>query len=149
MSAEYFDAARTALLAGRTFSWHDDKNVPRVAVINREFARKIFGSVTNAMGGYYKMPDGMRTQVGGIVEDGKYTTLTEDPQPAMFLPMLQSPPARETWLVVRSNRDPQELAPAIRSTLRKLDEGLPFSIQTCRKQLRHPLFTSPMAPLSL
>ncbi len=149
ISPEYFDAARTALLAGRTFSWHDDKNVPRVAVINREFARKIFGSVTNAMGGYYKMPDGMRTQVVGIVEDGKYTTLTEDPQPAMFLPMLQSPPARETWLVVRSNRDPQELAPAIRSTLRKLDEGLPFYIQTWRKELDNAMFASRMATLSL
>jgi ABC-type antimicrobial peptide transport system permease subunit len=37
-----------------------------------EFARKIFGSVTNAMGRYYKMEDGTRIQVVGIVEDGKY-----------------------------------------------------------------------------
>ncbi len=54
ISPEYFDAARTTLLAGRTFTWHDDKNAPRVAVVNREFASKIFGSATNAMGGYYK-----------------------------------------------------------------------------------------------
>jgi hypothetical protein len=39
------------------------------------------------MGRYYKMPDGTRIQVVGIVEDGKYGSLTEDPQPAMFLPI--------------------------------------------------------------
>ena len=48
VSPDYFEAAGTALLAGRTFSWHDDKNAPRVAVVNQEFAHKIFGSVTNA-----------------------------------------------------------------------------------------------------
>ncbi len=40
ISPEYLRAAGTALLAGRDFTWHDDKNAPRVAVINREFARK-------------------------------------------------------------------------------------------------------------
>ena len=97
-----------------------------MAVINQEFARKIFGSVTSAMGGYYKVPDGTRIQVVGIAEDGKYESLTEDPQPALFLPILQWP-ASPTWLVVRSNRDPQQLRPAIRNTLRDLNARLPFS----------------------
>jgi len=43
------------LVAGRAFSRHDDKTSPRVAVINQMFARKIFGSVTKALGGYYKI----------------------------------------------------------------------------------------------
>src|SRR5262249_46369580 len=90
ISPEYFQASGTALLAGRALSWHDDKGLPLVAVVNREFARKIFGSVTNAEGGYYKRQDGTRIQVAGIVEDGKYMNLTEDQQPAMFLPILQS-----------------------------------------------------------
>ena len=32
----------------RAFTWHDDQNAPCVAVINREFARKILGSETGA-----------------------------------------------------------------------------------------------------
>jgi hypothetical protein len=40
ISPVYFHAAGTALLSGRAFTWHDDKNAPRVAVVNREFARK-------------------------------------------------------------------------------------------------------------
>jgi hypothetical protein len=63
---------------------------------------------TTGMGGYYKMPDGTRIQVVGIAEDEKYTGITKDPLPVMFLSILQSPSSR-TWLVVRSNRDPQQL----------------------------------------
>src|SRR5262249_22256530 len=39
ISPDYFRADGTALLSGRTFTWHDDQNAPRVAVINQEFAR--------------------------------------------------------------------------------------------------------------
>ena len=127
ISPDYFHAAGTALLAGRTFSWHDDKNAPRVAVINQQFARKIFGSVTNAIGRNYKMADGTGVQVVGIVEDGKYLNLAEEPQPAMFLPFLQTP-SSVTCLVVRSDRDPQQLAAAMKATLQDLDAGLPFTI---------------------
>jgi ABC-type antimicrobial peptide transport system permease subunit len=148
ISPEYFHTAGTALLAGRSFSRHDDKGLPRVAVVNREFARKVFGSVTNALGGYIKRRDGARIQVVGIVEDGKYGYLTEDPQPAMFLPILQSP-SSDTWLVVRSNRDPQQLAAAMRNTLRGLDRGLPLYIQTWNKELDLALFGSLMATVSL
>jgi predicted permease len=148
ISPEYFDAARTTLLAGRSFTWHDDKNSPRVAVVNREFARKIFVSVSKALAGYYKMPDGSRIQVVGVVEDGKYGSLAEDPQPAMFLPVLQSP-SSQTTLAVRSNRDQQQLVAAIRSKVRDLDAGLPFTIRTWNQELESALFPSRMATLAL
>ena len=43
VSPEYLRAEGTSLLSGRDFTWHDDMNSPRVAVVNREFARRIFG----------------------------------------------------------------------------------------------------------
>jgi predicted permease len=148
MSPEYFHAAGTALLAGRTFTWHDDKDAPRVAVVNQELARKLFGSRTAGIGRSYKMQNGMRVQVVGIVENGKYRYLTEDAQPAMFLPMLQSPSSASS-LVVRSNYDPQQLAAAIRNTLRDVDSGLPSYIETWNEQLDLALFPSRVATLSL
>lgn len=102
ISPEYFDAARTTLLAGRVLSWHDDKNAPRVSLVNRKFANRIFGSVTSAVGGYYKRLEGTRIQVVGVVENGKYGSLTEDLQPAIYLPFMQQTPINETMLVVRS-----------------------------------------------
>src|SRR6516162_4998289 len=148
ISPEYFRAAGTTLLTGRTFTWHDDRNAPRVAIINREFARRIFRSVTNAISRHYKMPDGTCIEVVGVVEDGKYKTLTEDPQPAMFFPILQSP-SSATWLVVRSNRDPRQLATAVRGTLRGLDSGLPFHLTTWNRDLDRALFPAHVATAAL
>jgi len=148
ISPGYFHAAVTALLSGRTITWHDDKDAPRVAVINQEFAHKVFGSVSNAIGKYFKRQDGTRIQVVGIVEDGKYNNLTEAQQPAMFLPMLQSA-SSQTFLVVRSDRDPGQLIAAIRSTVRGLDAGLPLYIEPWNKQMYNVLFPSHVAAMAL
>ena len=148
ISPEYIDAATTGLLAGRTFTWHDGGNSPRVAIVNREFARKMYGTVTNAIGGYYKMPDGARVQIVGVVEDGKYASLAENPQLAMFLPILQFP-ASQAVFVVRYNGDPQQLTAAIKSTMRDLDAGLPITIQTWSKELESALFAPRVATVSL
>src|SRR2546423_670874 len=62
ISPDYFRADGTTLLSGMAFSWHDDGNAPRLALINPAFARKIFGSVSKALGGYYKSREGARIQ---------------------------------------------------------------------------------------
>ena len=148
ISPEYFHAAGTSLLAGRGISWQDDEHSPRVAIVNALFARRIFGSVNNALGRYYKTEDGARVQVVGIAEDGKYYQLTEDPKPAMFLPFLQSPTGMTT-LLVRSERDPQQLAGAIRNKLRGIDDSLPMFIQTWTQGLDIALFTPRVATVAL
>jgi len=148
VSPGYFAAAGTGLLAGRSFAWSDDKNAPAVAVVNREFANRMFGSVTRAVGRNLKLQDGARAQVVGVVEDGKYLNLTEDAAPAMFLPFLRSPSAA-AYLVVRSRRDPQQLATAMRATLRDLDAGLPVDIQTWTILLNGVLLPSWLATLAL
>jgi len=148
VSPGYFRAAGTAMLSGRDFMWHDDKNGPRVAVINQEFARKLFGSVESAIGRYFKLPDGMRVQVVGVAQDGKYQTITEGPQAAMFFSILQSS-SSGTTLLVRSNLDPGQLGVIMRSKLRDLDSGLPSLIQTWNKGLGVALFVPRMATISL
>jgi predicted permease len=149
ISPEYLRAAGTPVLAGRNLTSHDDKNAPRVAMVNRVFASRIFGSTANVLDRYYKMDDGTRVQVVGIVDDGKYSpNITEEPRPAMFLPVLQSP-STEAWLVVRSSGNPQQLGTAIRTKLRDLDSGLPSFIQTWNAAMDAALFASRMAAVSL
>ena len=149
ISPEYLQAAETPMMAGRNLTWHDDKDAPRVAVVNREFARRVFGTENSALGGYFKRRDGTRIQVVGIVQDGKYTAnLAETPQCALFLPILQSP-ANDAWLVVRSTRDSQQLGAAIRAKLRQIDPGLPSFIQTWENEMSGALFASRMAAMSL
>jgi predicted permease len=148
VSPGYFEAAGTSLLAGRSLSWQDDKNAPAVAVINQNFADRIFGSVANAVGRNYKLQDGTHVQVVGVAENGKYMSLTEDQEPAMFLPFLQSPMS-DAYLVVRSKRDPQQLASAIRSKIRELDAGLPVDTETWSNLLNVVLFPSRIATMAL
>jgi ABC-type antimicrobial peptide transport system permease subunit len=100
------------------------------------------------MGRFYKIKDGTRIQIVGIAEDGKYASLTEDPQPVMFLPILQSP-SRTTQLVVRSPRDPQLLAASIRGALRQLDAGLPVLIEPRDGPMGTLLFGPRMATFAL
>jgi len=148
VSPEYLRSAGTALLSGRQFTWHDDKDSPRVAIVNPEFARKMFGSDSNALGRYFKLKSGARFQVVGIAAQGRYQNLTEDAQPAMFLPLLQEP-AGETTMIVRSNLDPQLLTAAIKSKLRALDSGLPVFMQTWNDTLGLVMFPSRAATVAL
>jgi predicted permease len=153
ISPGYFQASGVTLLAGRNLNLHDDSKAPKVAVVNREFARKVFGSVAQAVGGYFKVHDvkvhdGQRIEVAGVVEDGKYKTLTEDPRPVFFVPLLQMP-STATSLVVRSDGDPLSLAGSVHDTIRGLDAGLPATITAWEKALDSALFAARMATISL
>jgi hypothetical protein len=152
VSPEYFHAAGTPLRFGRTFTWHDDKNSTRVAVVNQEFARKLFGSAASALGSWYKLKDGTRIQVVRVAEDGKYNSLTEDPQMAMFFPLLQSP-STSTVLVARSRpgsgNGAQLMGTAMRDRLREMDDGLPISIETRDTPLESSLFGPRIATIAL
>jgi len=148
VSPGYFVAAGTTMLAGREISWHDEKKAPVVAVVNREFARKVFGSVDKAIGGHFKFWGGNRAEVVGVVEDGRYRTLTEDQQPAMFY-SFQQHESTDTFLVVRSNREPQEIVGALERTLHGLDAGLPLNIVTWNRELDSALFAARVASIAL
>ena len=148
VSPDYFRAAGTALLAGRSFTLHDDSKAPTVAVVNREFARKVFGSVDKALGGHYKVWGGTRVEIVGVVEEGKYETLTEDDQPAMFYSFLQQP-SNNVRLVVRSDRAPQEIAAALQRSLHNLDPALPLEIKTWNSELGSALFPARVASVAL
>jgi predicted permease len=148
VSPDYFEAAGTSILAGRSFTWHDDRSAPRVAIANRHFAVMMFGSVERAVGSYYRNQHGNRIQIVGVAENGKYMSLTEDQQPALFRPFLQSS-ANLVHVVVRSKRDPEALALAMRVKLREMDAGLPVDIQTWSALLNVVLFPGRVATMAL
>jgi predicted permease len=148
VSPGYLEAAGTGLLAGRNLSLSDDKKAPGVALVNREFAVKVFGSVEKAIGGHFKYWGGKRAEVVGVVENGKYRTLTEDQQPAMFFPFQQNQ-SSGTWLLVRSRRGPEEISNALQQTLHGLDAGLPFRVRTWNQEMDSALFAARVASVAL
>lgn len=148
VSPGYFRAAGTSLLQGRTFTLADKADTPPVVVVNRQFAREVFGSDVNAVGRWFKYGDGPRVQVVGIVEDGKYKTLSENAQAAIFEPISQSP-TTWTWLILRSTRNAQDLAPEVERTLHALDASLPLAISPWEKELGPALLPARVASVAL
>jgi predicted permease len=148
ISPGYIEASGTALLTGRTFTWQDDVGAPHVAIVNQTFARKIFGSEHAALGRNFKLRDGTPVQAVGVVQDGKYFSIAEDPQTAVFLPVLQSP-VNETITVVRFNGDAHLVAAAIGDTLRELDSGLPYDMRTWEQTMDGALFPPRIATAAL
>ena len=146
ISPGYLSAAETKLLAGRDFTWHDDAHAPQVAIVNRTFARKVFGT-TNAVGRFFP-GGGKRRQVVGIVEDGKYNTLTEIPTAAMFLPEAQDP-ATSTVFVVRSQAGEAATAAMIHDVFAKLDPDLPVAIGSWQAAMGIMLLPSVAATVAL
>ena len=148
VSPGYFTTAGTAMLVGREISWHDDKKTPGVAVVNEAFARKVFGSVNKAVGGYFKFWGGERAQVVGVVENGKYRSLTEDQQPAMFF-SIQQRDSSGMFILVRSRRDAGEIAGALQRTLHGLDPSMSLTIETWNQELSSALFAPRVASVAL
>jgi predicted permease len=148
ISPGYLETAGTRLLTGRDLTMRDDSKAPNVALVNREFALKVFGSVNKAIGGHFKFWGGMRAEVVGVVEDGRYRTLTEDQQPAMFF-SFQQQQSSGTWLLVRSNRDPEETSAALERSLHGLDAGLPIVVRTWNQEMSSALFAARVATVAL
>ena len=124
ISPGYLTAAGTPLRAGRDVSFTDTTKTPPVAIVNQEFARRLFHT-EHAVGRYFKNRDGVSTQIVGIVADGKYFTLSEDPEAAAFFPISQKA-TTSTALVVRTRRDTADIVAAIRGVVLDLDRAVPI-----------------------
>ena len=83
VSPGYFATTGTRLLTGRAFSIHDDEHAPHVAIVNETFARKLFGT-PEVVGKHFPLNPSIQAEIVGVVEDGKYETLTEDPELPSF-----------------------------------------------------------------
>jgi predicted permease len=147
ISPGYLQAAGTRLLAGRDFTWHDDQTKPKVVLINQTFAQKMFGKV-DAVGRHFLGSDKSRYEVVGVVEDGKYESLTEDSTPAMFYPLAQAN-AGDTTVVVRSRMTPSETAAALNQVLASVDPSLPFTLNSWPQALAFVLFPARVATAAL
>jgi len=134
---------------GRDFDWRDAPGAPRVAVVNRTFARTIMRT-SAPLGRHFKY--GWRAdpiEIIGVVEDGKYQSLTESPRPVVFEPILQSYNSTTT-ILVRSAQPPEQMVAAIRQAIASLDPALPlYGAGTVEQMLGFARFPSQAAAIAL
>ena len=147
ISPGYLAAAGTHLLTGREFTWHDDANSPKVAIVNETFARSMFGD-GSPLGQRFVMGDKVPYEIVGVIENGKYDSLTETPWAATFFPLAQNPDS-DTSLMVRSALPPSEIVPELRRVLSQIDPSLPFTYHSWPDALALVLFPARVATASL
>src|SRR5215475_9544800 len=107
----YFETLRTPVVSGRDFTPQDRAGAPQVVIINETLQRRYFpnGDALGKrliFGAYRGSPIPLQhLEIVGVVKDGKYSELTEQPRRVMFLPLAQSY-RPEMRLHVRAAQDP-------------------------------------------
>jgi predicted permease len=139
ISPGYLQAMKTRLIEGRDFTERDDERAPRVAIINEAFARR-FWPGENPIGKRFSQgsPQSPLMQIIGVVEDGMYAGLSNDPQPYFCRPILQAY-SGSTTLVARANAEPQKLLAVIRGEAQQLDPHMPLTSRLLIEKMSLPL----------
>lgn len=122
VSPGYFHTVGTTILAGRDLTARDNASSPRVALVNRTLARRVTGS-ENAAGRRFRQGVKAVVEIVGVVEDGKYETLTEAPKAAVFFPIAQNYSSTSVVLA-RSRRPEADMAAEMRRAINRLDPGI-------------------------
>jgi predicted permease len=136
VSPGYFDAMGIRLVRGRGFTSADRPGTPDVVVVNEAFARR-FWPGRDALGQRIGLrgPEGPRAEVVGVVPDGKYRSLTEQPLPYLYYAYLQQP-SPSMMLQVRTAIDPASISAALRARVRALAPSMPVpEITTLRSEV--------------
>ena len=149
ISPGYLKTLGIQLLAGRDFDWHDDRNSLLVAVVNQAFGKQIM-KTDQPVGKYFRFgTGGPRIEVVGVVEDGKYESLTEAEEPAAFRPILQRYNTTNT-LLVRSSLPEAQVVEQMRKVMAQLDPHLPlYGTVSLRQMLGFAFFPSHAAAVAL
>jgi len=128
------------LMRGRDFTADDAMALPRPAIVNEEMARRSWPGqdpIGNRMGLVHDKSHNDLVVVG-VVKTGKYRTLSEEPQPFMYLPLDYRPRAT---LVVRTEGDPSALLASVRREVQALDPNVvPIDLETMKQYMALPLF---------
>jgi predicted permease len=123
VSRRYFETLNIPILRGRPFSPSDRLGTPRVAIVTRSLADRLWprqdplGKTLHGEGHQLQI-------VVGVVPDTVYTTTVERDRPPTYYLMLEQNYESAVVLHVRAAGNPMSLVPAIREAVRHVDGQL-------------------------
>lgn len=136
----YIETLHIPLLAGRTFTSHDDANSPPAIVINEEMARRTWSNAQSAVGKHVKTgtsgfgPLGRSLvtsddvyEVIGVVANTLNNGLESTADPVIYFTLRQFP-YRTMAIVIRGDVRPGLLLPELREALNQIDPNLPLAM---------------------
>ncbi len=148
----YFKTMGIPLLSGREIDGRDVPDSPGVIMVNEAFAERLFPN-ENPVGkristGWDSHPETL--DIVGVVGNVKEFGLRPDAVSTMYWSHGQLNSRRSMSFVVRTERDPLTLVPAIRQAVWRLDSDLPISrIATMRQLVSDSVASDRMSTLLL
>ena len=133
----YFDALAIPLVQGRNFSEDDDRDAPRVGIVNQQLAQHYWPN-QDPIGKRIRLNDEEKTwvEIVGVAKTAKYLFIAEPPSDFVYLPYRQRKPQRMI-MVTQSAGDPATLAAPLREVVRGLDVNQPiFNVRTMEELYR-------------
>jgi len=134
VDAGYFKTLQVPILRGRAFAPTDDAFSPAVAIVNQTMAAR-FWPHEDPIGKLFSLAgdSGPFLEVVGVMQDGKYSTIGEDPQSYFAVPLLQNYVSARI-LQIRSSRSSGELSIEVRREIQALAPGMPIlEVQTMQE----------------
>jgi macrolide transport system ATP-binding/permease protein len=151
---KYFESMSTTLLTGREFTDQDRKDSEKVVVVNEAFVHQLLHDVKStgdALGRRISITEekGPFVRIVGVVKDGKYFNISEEPRPFVWGPLSQNYNSGAS-LIVRTTGPPQASIAAVRNAVHSIDPNLPvYDVKTMAEHMRLPLFPARIAAVVL
>ena len=119
VTPDYFATMGIPLLAGRSFSAHDDLSAPVVGIVDERLAKAVWPG-QSALGKRLKGPGDRWLTVVGVVGHVRTIGVEVDPRPQVYWSVRQWPQTRAV-LAVRTAADPRSLYTAVVKAIRSVD----------------------------
>lgn len=123
----YFQTMGIGMAAGREFQAGDGRGRAPVAIVNEEFAQRLFGertAVGHALS--WTVPGGQKRTVliVGVARNSKYFTLGEQNRPALYTPYAQSETVGgDIHVLLRTTRPPESVVLEVNRALGAMDHS--------------------------
>jgi predicted permease len=125
VGSDYFRTMGVQVVQGRDFSDADTAAAPQVVIVNETFAKKYVGTL-NAVGHTLAGAEGQSALIVGVVHDHKYTGITEESMPMLWIDFTQAGPVNQMNVEMRVPGEPMAMLPAVRKLITQTDPDLPL-----------------------
>jgi predicted permease len=119
----FFKTVRIDLQEGRSFTWQDDGSAPRVAIVSRSLARRLFGD-SDPIARHIEVtsePKWQKVEIVGVVSDASLYDIRQHAPPALYLPLTQYGEMMGwSQLMLRTQAAPTSSAVVVRQTVESL-----------------------------
>jgi predicted permease len=137
---DYFATLDVPIIQGRDFMDADLPETVPVAIVNDTMARRHFPNQTPLGKRFRFEGDAVAREIVGLVKTANYTSLGEEPQACIFLPLRQNF-SDSMVLYVETHGDPAPMLPVVQRELRTIDPQLDVSdVRTGGKIIDQALF---------